>query len=301
MLQKIKIRLPATATNLGPGLYSLGLALGLYTTVEISGRDDHELKVELQGEGATAFAHVVRHPVVVAMAQVFQRLEDTRLGVQIKVHNQIPLNCGLGAESAFTMAGVLGANYLMDTQYKRDELLKIAAEIAQTEGVIASLLGGLTAGVLDKDGLIFDSLPVQPFQVVVVVPQIGKYHPPRLPEQLSRHDVLHNLTRVPLLVEALRNGDLHLLVRLLDDRILMPRMTSQITGYGHVVEIARSRGALGVTVCGQGPTLLAFAESRHQRVAEDMVLAFRSAGVEARSWVLPVDMQGVVISAVQSV
>lgn len=300
MLQKIKIRLPATVTNLGPSISGLGLALSLYTTVEISGRNDHEFVVELEGEGADTFQHVLRHPVVIAMARFFQQLERTRLGIHIKVQNQIPLNSGLGAETALTVAGILGANYLMDTRYNRDELLAIAAHIARPDSVVAALLGGLSAGILEDDNLIYHTLPVQSFQMIVVVPKLEKYSVPTLPEQISRRDALDNLSHIPLLVEALRLGDLRLLAKMLNDRLLKPRITQRITGYGHVTEIARTAGAFAVTVCGPGPALMALAESRHQRIADDMVLAFKSAGVEARSWILPIDTQGVVISAVQS-
>jgi homoserine kinase len=300
-MQKIKIRLPATITNLGPGLNSLGLALGLYTTVEVSGRNDERLNIELAGEGTGNHVSPLRHPVILAMGRFFQRMERAVLGINIKVNNQIPLNSGLGAEAALTVAGVLGANNLMGNLCRRDELLQIAARITEPDGVVASLLGGLAAGVLDDDGsLMYQGLPVAGMEMVVVLPELDNFMPPVLPEQIVRRDALYNLARVPLLVDALRRGDLRMLARVLGDRVYMPRLSAQIPGYGHVVEIARRSGALAVTCCGDGPALLVVAEVDHEKLAEDMVLAFASAGVKARSWVLPVDTQGVVISAVQS-
>jgi len=211
------------------------------------------------------------------------------------------LNSGLGAETAFAVAGTLGANNLMGDLYNREETLELAASISRPDGAVSALMGGLGAGVIQDDLLIHRTLPVKPFQVVVVVPQIDNYAPPTLPEQLSRKDALHNMARIPLMIDALREADMRLLARVLDDPVLTPRLTAQISGFGHVAELGGRRGALKVIPCGGGPALMALAESHHDRIADEMRLAFKSAGIEARAWVLPVDTQGVVISLTQSV
>ncbi len=299
-MQKLKIRLPATITNLGPGLRSLGLAVALYTTVEISERDDTAVHIEINGEGAEQFDVALHHPVMLAIIRFFQILERATLGINIRIDNQIPLNSGLGAETAFAVAGILGANSLLGGVYKRDEMLEIAAHISRADGVAAALMGGLTAAVLEDDDLLYRTLTVKTFSMIVVVPQLKSFASPILPEQVPRRDAMVQISRIPFLLEALRLGDLHLFVRMLDDALYSPRLTAQITGYEHVAETARRAGALMVTTCSDGPGLLAFAEGRHERVGEAMVAAFKSVGVFARYWVLPVDTQGVVISAVQS-
>jgi homoserine kinase len=299
-MQKIKIRLPATVTNLGPGFHGLGLAITLYTTVEISGRSDDKLQIEFKGEGANHYISDFSNPVVIAMSRVFQQLECAQTGINIRIENQIPLESGLGAESAMTVAGVIGANDLMGNVFKRDQSLTIAGQILPPDGIVASLFGGLTASTLDKDQLIYRTLSIDPLQIIVVVPEIDHYTPPMFPEMISRRDSIGTLERVPFLIEALRTGDLDLLVHILDEKLSRNYYAERITGYGHVTEIARHSGALAVTVCGEGPALLAFAESGHERISEDMVLAFKNSGVSARRWVTSIDTQGVVISAVQS-
>lgn len=305
-MQKIKIRLPATISNLGPGLGAFALALGLYVTVEVSPRVDTGFNVVIAGEGHDAYPTPLHHPVVQVMSRFFQRLERAPLGVDIHIINQIPLNAGLGAQTAFAVAGVLAANDLMNTHYRRPELLRIAAHAHRNHAanVVAALLGGIGVGLLQPDGeLVYRTLPAVRLSVILVQPYLDDYRPPVLPEYLPREDMLDVMNRLPLLLEALRSGDLKLIAGLLDDAVLKPQIVSQITGYGHVVEMARRSGALAVTPCGAGPAVLALAPESHsqERIAEDMVLAFKSAGVQARSWVVPVDTQGVVISAVQSV
>jgi homoserine kinase len=109
-----------------------------------------------------------------------------------------------------------------------------------------------------------------------------------------------NLNHLPLMMEAFREGNLKLLEQVMDDRLAAPAYRPLITGYEAVVEAARREGAKAVILSGTGPALVAFAANGHQAVAEAMVAAFGSAGVKARSWVLTVDTQGVVVSVAQS-
>ena len=299
-MRKIKIRLPATLTDFGPGLHGLGLALALHTTVEISGRRDDLLRVELRGQGILDEATALQHPVVLAMSRFFQHIERTHLGIDIRVQNDIPLQSGLGAEAALTLAGVLGANNLMGDLYDRDDALEIAAVISRADATVASILGGLAVGVLEDETLIYRSLPVSPIELIVVVPKLEEFQSTTVPDQISREAAIRNVARIPLVIDALRTGDMHLLAGVLDGGIINSRTASGISGFAHVKEIAERRGALKLVAAGSGPAVIALAESRHDIIAEDIVLAFKSVGIEAQSWVLPVDTQGVVISIAQS-
>jgi homoserine kinase len=303
-MYKVKITLPATVTNLGPGLNSLGLAVGLRTTVEISKRNDETLFVETSGEGAGRYGTGLRHPVVLALIRVFQKQERAALGLTIKISNQIPLNSGLGAEAAFWVAGVIGANNLLGAVYSREQILEIAAQISDwPDQTATAILGGLTASMMNSDRLIHRALPVTAFNIIAVVPELEDYSAniSRVkPERVSLNDALYNLSRLPLLVDALRDGDLNLIGQTLDDRLQLPYLKSHISGYDHVAEMARRAGAKAVTLSGDGPAIIAFCENNHRQVALAMELAFENSGVKARSWILPIDRQGVVISAAGS-
>ncbi len=302
-MRKVKITLPATVTNLGPGVHTLGLALGLYTTVEITERSDEALVVEPEGEGAGHYSIGLQHPVVLALIRVFQRLERAPLGLTVKITNQIPVASGLGAEAAFQVAGVVSANNLLGNSLSRAEVLEMAAQLSRRpDHTVTAILGGLTASFVNADTLIYRTFPVSSPRVVVVLPAIDNYPDDAgAPERVTFDDAVHNLNRIPLLVEALRSGDLVQIGRLMDDKILAPLLRPHISGYDHVVAIAHRAGAKAITISGNGPALVAFASSGHKKLAEAMEAAFENAGVRARSWIVPVDTQGVVVSIAQSV
>lgn len=301
-MRKVTVRLPATITGIGPGIAGLGLAIGLYATIEISERRDHQLIVDTQGEGAGHYSLGLRHPVTLAMMRVFQRLERSAPGVHIRIRNQIPVESGLGAEAAFWVAGIIGANNLLGQGLSRAEILQLSATLVpEPDNAIGALLGSLTSSIMVDDAPIYRSLPVTALPMVIVAPQIEDYPDSvePLPESIPLADVRHNISRLPLLLDGFRTGDLKLISHVLDDRIGNPRL--RIPGYSHVRETARLAGALAVTICSDGPALVALAETGHQQIADAMVAAFDNAGTLAQSWVVPIDTQGVVISVMQSV
>src|SRR5690606_6688598 len=137
----------------------------------------------------------LRHPVVRGMMRVFQRIERAPLGLLVRVDNTIPLNSGLGAETAFWVAGMIGANNLMGNPLDRETVLKMAAEASQQPGhVIAAIHGGLTASAFTGDKLVYRSLPVAALRLVVALPDAESYAADTeavVPERVLLADALH--------------------------------------------------------------------------------------------------------------
>ncbi len=303
-MRRVKIILPAAITNIGTGLHSVGLAIGLHTTIEIMERSDTILNVETSGEYAGRYALGFRHPVVLGMSRVFQRMEKTVPGLNVRINNQIPPELGLSVETSFVVAGIVAANNLFGNPYTRQESLTIAAQITgRTDQAVTTMLGGLTTSAMTDQGVIYKSLPVAPLKLVLVAPHIDDYGEKiraAVPDHVPLRDALHNLSRLPLLLEALRTGDLVLAGQMVDDKLFAPYRRVHIPNFDDVVQVAKQNGAAAVTLCGAGPALLALAKRDHAQIASVMVSAFEDKGIKARSWIVPVDTQGVVISAAQT-
>jgi homoserine kinase len=302
-MRKVKVVLPATVTNLGPGLNSLALALALHVTVEISERSDDSFTVETSGEGAGYYSTGLRHPVVLGLSYIFQKLERAPLGLTIRADSKIPPASGLGSEAAFLIAGVIAANNLFGNPFDRETIITLAAEVCQRpDHAVTAIHGGMTSSILDGKMLLYRRLPVQPsgLQMVVVVPELPQHEARPNLERVPIADALHNLACLPLVIDALRLGDLTLLAHVLEDRLIAPAQIAAIPGCEHVITVAKGNGASAVTLSGSGPALIAFAPANHRLLGDGMVDAFADAGVTARAWVVPLDTQGVVISMAQS-
>jgi len=301
-VRKVKVRLPATITDFGPGLRSLGLALSLYAEVELSPRNDGNLLVETEGEGAGRYALGLRHPVVLGMLRIFQRLEQAPPGVSVRVRNNIPLDSGLGAESAFITAGIIGANNLMGSPFSRSLVLEMASEATQRpDQAVTSILGGFTAHSWQANNLIYRTLSLTPFRLILAMPRFSHYNRPELPERVQTITALANLSKQPILIDAMATGDIPTIASVLNEDIQGEEIRRRISGFGHVAEVARLAGAQGITTSGGGPAIIFFAESHHDRIAEAIETAFENINITAMVQVLPIDTQGVVVSLLHSI
>jgi homoserine kinase len=97
-------------------------------------------------------------------------------------------------------------------------------------------------------------------------------------------------------VKAFEAGDFELLRWAMTDRLHQPFRRRLIPGYDEAVTAARKAGAAAVALSGAGPSLIAFAPAGHETIARAMAEAFEGAGLAARTFVLPIDRQGVRIS-----
>jgi homoserine kinase len=83
----------------------------------------------------------------------------------------------------------------------------------------------------------------------------------------------------------------------MDDRLHQPYRKELIPGYDEAARGAVEAGAAAVAISGAGPSLVAFAPDRHQAISAAMAAGFERAGLGARTFVLPLDRQGVRLSA----
>jgi homoserine kinase len=291
----IKVLVPATTANLGPGFDCLGMALSLYNEIECE-LTDSGLEIEIDGEGATELPRDVGNIIARSMQRVFDQVSFHHGGLRMHLNNRIPLMGGLGSSSAAIIGGLIAANELSGNQLNRDELLRLAIEIeGHPDNVTPALFGGLVIVASDDRGPIVSHVDVPKMKVVIVTPdlRVSTEEARRLiPKTILHSNAVFNAGRVALVVQALSHGDFDLLGRAMDDRLHQPFRKHLITGYDEVMDAAKSAGASAMAISGSGPSLIAFAPDRHAAIAEKMQAAFRQNGVESRAWILDIDRAG---------
>jgi len=300
-MQKIKIRLPATMTLFGPIVGDVGLAIGLYTNVSVSPRDDNQLIVETDGIGAGEFALGLKHPVVLGMMRVFQRLERAPRGITIRIQNEIPTESGLGATTTFMLAGIVAANNLLGYPFNRDDLIDIGIEATgQPAQIISAMTGGLNVSEIKSEQTVYTNLPITPFKLIIAIPELDDFSSMTLPDMIEASIVKNIQSRLPLFLEGLARGDLDWIAETIDNDVLDPLMKQAITGYAHVRQVASLAGVVAVTTSGGGPAMIFLAHRKHDRIAEVIESAFRNLDIDSNVLIVPIDTQGIVISMMQS-
>ena len=293
---RVRVRVPATSANLGPGFDVLGLALALHN--EIDAQEASGVSVAIEGEGVGRLDRGEHNVIARAVRMAFEAAGRPFRGVALRCLNRIPLSRGLGSSAAAWIGGLVAGNALAGGGLSRDTLLELATRAeGHPDNVAAALLGGLTVSCGTGERVVALSLPVPPaIRWVVLIPEVeGSTKEARavLPPSVSRADAVFNLQRVGLLLGALSAGRLDLLPAALDDRLHQPQRWRLFPWLPAAVAAARDAGALGCVLSGAGPSLLAPVAGPGDAVAAAMETALRGTGTAGRAVTLAVDVKGV--------
>ena len=296
----MRIRVPATSANLGPGFDCLGLALGLHNTLEVTPAGTTRLEIE--GEGASELPRDETHLVRRAMDLFAERSGRPLPPVAIRQENRIPLARGLGSSSAAIVGAVVAAARLLEVEACAEDLLRLAAEVeGHPDNVAPALLGGLTVASSGESGARAIRLaPVAGVRAVVAVPDFQvatRAARQALPEGVPHADAVFNVAHAATVLAAFLTGRFELLGEALEDRLHQPYRAHLIPGLWEVIATAREAGAYGAAISGSGPSVVAFVGEGAEAVGAAMVTAFAHAGVDARALSLPVDLDGTTVEA----
>src|SRR3954467_2277690 len=254
----VRVRVPATSANLGPGFDALGLALTLHDDV-VARVTDSGLSVDVAGMGAATVARNARNLVVRAMRAAFDRLGGRPGGLELVCANRIPHGRGLGSSAAAIVAGIVAARALVAGGAERLDdaaALALAAEIeGHPDNVAACLLGGLTLAWADTAGVQAERLDLHPSVApVVFIPGSSsstKAARRLLPDVVPHADATRNAARSALLVEALGRRPDRLLTAT-EDRLHQPYRAEAMPRSATLLSELRERGIPAV-VSGPGP------------------------------------------------
>ncbi|MGD2078726.1 MAG: homoserine kinase [Chloroflexota bacterium] len=291
----VKISVPATTANLGPGFDCLGLALDLCNSTTLMTVESAN-RIEVSGEGAEQLPTDSSNLVLQAAEKVFTEAGKRPAGVHVRQENEIPVGSGLGSSASAVLGGMLAANVVIGTPLSQQRLLELASEFeGHPDNVVPAMFGGLTLAVSSEAGLVVERIEV-PYlkKVIVVLPDFAlstSTARKALPDKVPLADAVFNIGRVGLLVRAFETGDYGRLAIAMEDRVHQPYRLPLIPGMPDAFEEARRAGA-AVALSGAGPSVVAFARDNHSRIAAAMGRAFVDAGLRHRTWILPIQSEG---------
>lgn len=254
----VRVRVPATSANLGPGFDALGLALAWYDDVEV-GVAGSGLDLQVTGEGAGALPVDEGNLVVRAMRATFDRLDRPPPGLVVRCHNRIPQGRGLGSSAAAIVAGAIAATVLTGTDVDEAATLRQCADIeGHPDNVAACLLGGLTVAWTATDGVRATRLRLAAALPVVVLVPVATAATDvvrgLLPPSVPHREAAANAGRVAVLLAALDDRP-DLLLDATEDRLHQPYRAAAMPETAALVARLRAAGIAAV-VSGAGPSVL---------------------------------------------
>jgi homoserine kinase len=287
--EAVRVRVPASSANLGPGFDALGLALGIYLTCTFEPAD--KLTIRATGRDSDRIPTSEDNLIWQTALRVARDVGDVLHPIALHIDNDIPIEKGLGSSAAALTAGVVIADQLLGLHWKPHRILDEAAQIeGHPDNVAACVLGSIVASAIDAGGVaraVRLELPAS-YGVAVVVPDFllpTSAARAVLPQQYSRQDAVFNVQRSALLIAALATGTTSAFPAAFEDRMHQPYRYSLVPGLEEIVKL-RAPGLLGCALSGAGPSILVFYEKEYAQVCDLVCQIFALHGHESET--LPV-------------
>jgi homoserine kinase len=243
-----------------------------------------------------------RNTAGMAVAAMSEAL-DLDFGFELAIEKGIPLGSGLGGSAASAVAAVFAANALLENPLEPLRLLQfamrgemVASGTAHIDNIAPSLYGGLVLSVgIDNPHIKQIPVPDVVRSVLVRPHRVLETRGARaiLGRTVQLSDVVWQQANLAGFVAGCFTGDLPLIAASLEDVLIEPQRKGLIPGFQTVKDAAMSRGALGCSISGAGPTMFAWAEAaKADEVRTAMVEAFHREGVTCDAWVTRIDPVG---------
>ena len=301
-VRSVKVRVPGTSANCGPGFDCLGVACTIYNELELTLLEEERLDIEITGDGAENIPVDERNIVWRSIQKLLERAGKAQeyKGAIIRMDNGVPLSRGLGSSATASVGGLKAANECLGNPFTNRDLLQMATEIeGHPDNVAPAIFGGFTVSIV-RNGKpeCFSLMPKLPLKLVVTVPDFflpTKAARAVLPAEVPMKDAVFNIGRAAMLTAALCKGNKSFLRSVFDDALHQPYRAKLIPGMYDVFKAARAAGALGASMSGAGPCLIAFTVENADAVGMAMRDAFAKNNVKSQYHVFDIDGTGATV------
>ena len=299
MITNVKVRAPSSTANLGPGFDVFGLALDAFHDEIILGKTNksattnrpwHGVRILTMDDVPTDPQQNTAGLVIKSMKQKFK----IKSGIEIRIKKGVPAGFGMGSSAASAVAAALAFNKLFNLKLDNKTLIKCAgigekasAGTIHYDNVAASLLGGFVV-VKTKP---FEVIRLEPPKDLVLCVAVPKLKVPKkktkvsravIPKTVKLSDLTTNLSNAANIVSGFLLKDSDLIGRSIQDVIVEPARKHLIPGFSKVKNNALNAGALGVTISGAGPSIIAFCKKSQnlKKIEKSMEKGFNSVKVD---------------------
>jgi len=285
----MRITVPATSANVGPGFDSVGVAVSKYLTIEILEPSEKWEVLHDLGDVPSDETNLL----ITTALQVKADLQPHR----IKMVSDIPLARGLGSSSSVIVAGIELANQLAHLQLSADEKLVIATKIeGHPDNVAPAIFGNLVISsyVDEKVNSAIAAFPEASF--VAFIPNYElKTSDSRnvLPNEFSYKEAVAASSIANVAIAALLTGDLEKAGKAIEADLFHERFRQKLVKeFAPIKEAAHEVGAYATYLSGAGPTIMTLAPKAKEA---ELVERLEALALDGEVVALYVDTKGVFV------
>jgi homoserine kinase len=284
----MKIRVPASSANLGPGFDSCGLALSQYLTIEVlEDADEWEISHDLGPEIASDKTNLL----VTTALKLAPKLTPKHL----KMTSDIPLARGLGSSSSVIVAGIELANRLGNLGLSIRDKVQIATELeGHPDNVAPAFCGGFVVASYLQGDVRFAKHFFPDADIIAFIPNhelLTEKSRQALPETIGFTEAVKASAIANVMISAIVNANLPLAGAMMEkDQWHEKYRTALVPHLADVRKIGHKNGAFGTYLSGAGPTVAVIAEESKSAAIVEQLKAYDPT---ARVEILHADQEGV--------
>lgn len=254
----MKIIVPATSANVGPGFDSVGVAVTKYLEIQVC-EEREEWMIEHQlGKW---IPRDERNLLLKIALQIVPDLQPRRL----KMVSDIPLARGLGSSSSVIVAGIELANQLGNLKLSKHEKLQLATKIEGHPDNVAPAIYGNLVIASSVEGQV--SAVVASFPECAFLAYIPNYELRTrdsrgvLPKKLSYKEAVAASSIANVAIAALLTGDMVKAGQAIESDLFHERYRQELVReFATIKKVAKKNGAYATYLSGAGPTVMVLAE-----------------------------------------
>ena len=291
----MRITVPATSANVGPGFDSVGIAVSKYLTIDVLEAQEnwwieHDLGEEIPSDEENLLLQTA--------LQVASDLPPHRL----KMTSEVPLARGLGSSSSVIVAGIELANQLGKLSLSDEDKLEIATKIeGHPDNVAPAIFGNLVVASYVDQQTNHLVLPFPECALVAFVPNYElKTSDSRnvLPSEWTYKEAVAASSIANVAIAALAKGDLRVAGKAIEADRFHERYRQQLVAeFPQVKEVAHQHDAYATYLSGAGPTIMTLLPVEH---AETFAKDLESKGLNGQVFSLKIDTTGVKVEDSES-
>ncbi|MHA7733523.1 homoserine kinase [Nitrosopumilus sp. S6] len=293
MVSKITVKAPSSTANLGPGFDVFGLAIDAFYDEVTLTKTKSGITIVTQDNIPTNPENNTAGLVVKNMKKKFK----IKTGIEIKIKKGVPAGFGMGSSAASAAATAVAFDKLFGLKLDGNSLVehagygeKASAGSVHYDNVAASVLGGFV--IVKTNPLQVTRInPPTNLRMCIAVPKLDvpkkktKVSRGVIPKKVKLTDSILNLSNASTIVAGFLKKDPELIGNSIKDVIVEPARQHMIPGFAKVKQNALKAGALGVTISGAGPSVIAFSKSSAdlKKISLAMSKGFASANTKCQT------------------
>jgi homoserine kinase len=284
-MKEIKLRVPATTANVGPGYDIFAMTLSApYDDFHLKLNNSGKITIEIKGNKQNIPVNINDNTGGLALLEMFRRYK-IKQGVHLTINKNMTSGGGLGTTGASAVAAIYGMDKLLGLKLKSNELIDLArmGEVASggsphADNVAAALLGGFTL-IMSYDPIDVLKLELCEFPVVLaVIKKSQRTTRGFITYEIGQEKLKEQIARCSTVIHAIHTKDVKVFGNAVSvDHIAEPVRGAAIPDYLKIKKSVLKAGAYGFNISGGGSSVFAVCDHKKvDKIADLMEKSFAS-------------------------